>query len=98
MPYEQSEWTYRNMELTGDDFIPVTFWQWPGGSPVRKIRDHEDAAEAVAQALTKDDPCYYEILEREGVKLDIRSPEGEVKRMRAGGYSDFHYTAEEVAG
>lgn len=90
MLYIRTDWMWRNEDNTGDEWTPVK------SSTKQFPHDHEDAAEAVAKHLTNDDADYYRILERDGIEMEIRSPEGEVKKMRAGGYADFVYTAEEV--
>lgn len=95
MPYEETGWEYHIEDYTGEDFEPIKVWTWESGR-AGKLYSHEDAANAVAKRLTGDDPGYYQILENDGIDMDIRSPEGEVKRMRAGGFSDFTYTSDEV--
>lgn len=95
MPYEQTGWEYRIEDYTGEDFMPITVWAREAGI-APPIYSHVSAAVTVAKQFTKDDADYYQILENDGIEMEIRSPFGEVKRMRAGGYRDFTYTAKEV--
>ena len=87
-----SDWQFRIQDHTGDDFSPVTFWSYNN----RALRDHDDAAEEVAKYLTNSDYGYYETLEHDGVEMEILSPEGETKKMRASGHITFVYSAEEI--
>lgn len=89
----KSEWKYREEDRTGEDFEYITCW-WSYDRC--DFPDHETAAKAVAKYLCSDEPDYYSIFEREGMDMEIQSPEGEIKKIRVTGYTDFCFSADEL--